>query len=124
MARVFLVQRPLRKNRDTGQLEEAFPNLDELASHYGTLVELLRPSAAPFNPDPVIKELHQKLADYCDDDYLLLAGNPMLIGMTVAIAADYNDGRVHCLQYSGRGGREGRYIPLRDVILFQPEDAT
>ncbi len=77
---------------------------------YGNLKSLLTPTAAPFMSKGVIKELHEKLEHFTDDDYLLLIGNPALIGFAVAIAAFYNEGRVALLQWSGK---DQNYIPIR-----------
>jgi len=46
--------------------------------------------------------MHERLSDFCNDDHLLLIGNPGLIGMATTIAARYNDGSVKLLQWSGR----------------------
>jgi hypothetical protein len=50
------------------------------------------------------------LVNFRDADYLLLVGNPALIGLAFAIAGEYNDGRVKVLQWSGR---DGDYKPLQ-----------
>ena len=99
MSRVFIVQ---NQHRWDTRVEAFVPKFDfTRAEKYGELVSLLSPTAAPFNPRSILDELRTKLRDYGDDDYLLLIGNPMLIGYTVAIAADINDGRVNLLQWSG-----------------------
>lgn len=107
MSRVFIVQRTLRRDRATGKLVERF-GIDK-AAEFGELVDLLGPNAAPFHPDPILKELHEKLWSFGKDDYLLCIGSPVLIGWAFAIAADYNDGVVSCLQWSGTSER---YIPI------------
>ena len=115
---VFVVQNQMRRNRETGQLEPRF-NLDPALEH-GRLQFLLSPSAAPFHPGQVIDELHKKLENFGDNDYLLLIGNPCLIGFAVAIATEYNNGRVKLLQWNGR---EGRYTPIEAVVFADcPED--
>jgi hypothetical protein len=111
MSRVFVVQRTLYRDRETGELRERFGI--ETAARYGELIDLLGSSASPFNPDPVLKEMHEKLQDFNDDDFLLCIGNPILIGWATAIAADYNDGRVWSLQWHGKGQK---YIPVRADI--------
>jgi hypothetical protein len=101
MSRVFVVQCQMRWDG-----EKLVPKFDlGPAQEFGELVFLLSPSAAPFNSPPIVEELSGKLAGYTDDDYLLLVGNPCLIGMVVALAADANDGRVKMLQWSGRDQR-------------------
>ena len=107
MGRVFVVQKQLRMNDD----ERLVPKFDlSSAEIFGEVTYLLSARAAPFTPDPVIKELAHMLADYDgDNDYLLLVGNPCLIGWTVALAANASGGKVRLLQWSGR---DGRYIPI------------
>jgi hypothetical protein len=63
----------------------------------------------------VIAELREKLKDYRDGDHLLLVGNPVLIGLSVALAADFNEGRVSLLQWSGK---DQRYIAVVAQNLF------
>ena len=107
MSRVFVVQSSMRRSVRSGDL---VPKFDlSPAEEYGELFELLSPSARPFESDHVISQLHDGLATYCSDDYLLLIGNPCLIGFAVAIASDVNDGHVKALQWNGK---ERRYITV------------
>lgn len=107
MNRVFVVQNQHRWNRQTEQFEPKFDLTP--AEDYGELVYLLSPTAAPFNPEPILEELREKLVDFDDGDFLLLVGNPVLIGFSVAIAAARNDGHVNLLQWSGK---DRRYISV------------
>lgn len=108
MNRVFVVQNQHRWNRQAEKFEPKFDLAP--AESYGELVYLLSPTAAPFNPEPVLDELREKLDDFDDGDYLLLVGNPVLIGFSVAIAAAKNEGRVNFLQWSGK---DRRYITVQ-----------
>lgn len=96
MSRVFVVQGTLKKTVD-GQLVPKH-NL-ESAREFGQIVEILSPSAKPFVPEPVIRDIRQKLSDFGPDDYLLLIGNPALIGFVVAIASQRSS--VRLLQWDG-----------------------
>lgn len=102
MSRVFIVQQQHRLDRKTGNLIPKFPQLHALAEKFGEPSYLLSPTASPFNPGSIIPELHGKLRDFGSSDYLLLVGNPCLIGWAVAAAAMNNDGRVTLLQWHGR----------------------
>lgn len=115
MSRVFIVQNQMRRSSDNSGMESRY-NFNP-AREYGTLKFLLGPSAGPFNPNSVITELREKLADFSDDDYLVLVGNPCLIGWAVAIAADANGGNLKLLQW-GRG----RYQQIQVVDLFGDDD--
>lgn len=106
MSRVYVIQNTHRLDRETSTL---VPKYDfESARDHGVLVFLLTPSAKPHDPS-VIQELIDKLVNFCDDDHLLLVGNPALIGFAVAVAADVNDRRVKVLQWDGRSRR---YVSL------------
>lgn len=111
---VFVVQRQQRWDSNSNQLVDKF-DLSSAAA-YGEIKYLLSPKAAPFHPESVISELHQKLDKFTADDYLLLVGNPCLIGFSVAIASDKtNLGMVKLLQFSGK---EQRYIPISAQLFI------
>jgi len=98
---VFAVQQQMRFDQTSKELVPRFTSIKK-AERWGDIVYLLSPSAHPFNPDLVLGDLHEKLSGFSDQDYLLLIGNPGLIGMATALAAYYNEGRVKLLQWSGR----------------------
>lgn len=100
---VFVVQKQMRFDETSGELVSRFKTLDK-AKRFGKIEYLLSPTAHPFNPDHVVGDLHDKLKDFSTDDYLLLIGNPALIGMATAIAANYCGGKIKLLQWSGRHG--------------------
>lgn len=114
MSRVYVVQNQHRWDR----LENKFvPKFDfEPAGEYGELVDLLSPTAAPFRTETIIAELHDKLANFSDDDHLLLVGNPVLIGISLAIASDYNNGNIKVLQWSGK---DRKYLPIEVKNLYK-----
>lgn len=108
MSRVFVIQNQ-HKLSSTGDALE--PKFDlRKARKFGELVDLLSPTARPFNPDHCIGVLREKLADYHVNDYLLLIGNPALIGFAVSVAAELSPtGRVRLLQWDGK---RKEYIPI------------
>lgn len=77
------------------------------AEKFGAIVYLLGDDAQPGDPS-VAETLVQKLEHFSDTDYLLLVGSPVFIGLAFAVAAEYNDGRVKVLQWSGQRG----YVPI------------
>lgn len=116
MGRVFVVQEPMKWDKGTRSLISKF-DIGPALEH-GSIVHLLDFQASPFDPEPVIERLDHLLADFGDDDCLLLTGNPCFIGWAVAIAADVNGGRVRMLQWSGK---DGRYLPIESQI-FEDEE--
>lgn len=86
------------------------------ALDYGEIKTLLPPQAQiAFSPAPTVRRLQRKLEKFCDDDYLLLIGDPTAIGIACAVAAARNSGRFKCLKWDRH---EKRYIPIA-VDLFQ-----
>jgi len=113
MSKVFVVQDTKWVDPKDGQLKPKFDFSP--AGEFGELVFLLGSNASPFNLPPVLTELQERLKEFGDDDYLLLVGSPVLLGLATAIAADYNDGRVNMLQWSGA---KHSYIPVRALGVF------
>lgn len=98
---VYVVQQQMRFDQIKKELVPRFESINK-ATKWGKICFLLSPSAHPFNPELVLGDMHEKLSSFCDDDHLLLIGNPGLIGMATAVAAYYNNGAVRFLQWSGR----------------------
>ena len=70
------------------------------AKEFGEL-KLLLPegSQVVLSAAPTVRKLKTRLKDFCDDDYLLLIGDPDAIGIACSIAADSNRGRYKCLKH-------------------------
>jgi hypothetical protein len=100
---VFAIQQQMKFDGVKRELVPRFPSIFK-AERWGSIVYVLSPSAHPFNPELILGDIHDKLSGFNDDDFLLLIGNPGLIGMSTAVAAYYNEGRVKFLQWSGRHG--------------------
>ncbi len=105
MSRVYIVQNPMRYDEGKGQMVNKWDFSS--ANIYGELVYLLSPTAAPFNNKSIILELEEKLAGFTPNDFLLLVGNPCLIGYchtvaTVAMHPQWPGEMPTCLQWSGK----------------------
>ena len=110
--RVFIIQDQHIRDGETNALVSKF-NFTT-AKEFGELKFLLNPTANPFSPnDGIISELTHELHDYGDTDYLVLTGNPILIGWATAIAAKVNDGKLRFLQWNGR---RQMYLEVRGKI--------
>jgi len=82
---------------------------------FGDIVTILPPNAQiAFSIAPTIRRIKRKLEKFCDDDYLLLIGDPTAIGVVCATAASLNGGRYRCLKWDRF---DKRYIPIQ-VDLF------
>ncbi len=53
----------------------------------------------PLSIQPIVWEFKKKLKDFSDNDYLLLVGDPVLIGIATAIASNVNRGKVNFLKW-------------------------
>ena len=98
-SRVYVVQQHFRYDPDR---DELVPRYDLTpATKWGKLCILLHGKAGIEQPQQVVAKMNLLLGTFCDDDYLLLIGNPALIGWATAIAAAHNEGRVKQLIWSG-----------------------
>lgn len=107
-SRVFVVQDQQHYDHRVGKLVPKF-DLTKARTH-GDIQYLLGPSAGPWSSNSCIEDIKRGLKNYnADSDFLLLIGNPCLIGWAVAIAAQVGKGRVNLLQWSGR---DEKYLPI------------
>ena len=51
-----------------------------------------------FSPGPLIFKLRKGLKDYTTEDYLLLTGDPAIIGVACSIVADITSGKFNLLK--------------------------
>ena len=86
------------------------------AQKYGKLKVLLKENTQiVLSPGPVVFELRRLLKDYNSNDYLLLSGDPSVIGLACAIASDINNGRFNLLKWDRQ---EKVYYPL-EINLYE-----
>ena len=86
------------------------------ALKYGKLKVLLKENTQIIlSPGPVIFELRRLLKDYNSNDYLLLSGDPAIIGLACTIASDLNNGRFNLLKWDRQ---EKVYYPL-EINLYE-----
>ena len=55
-----------------------------------------------FSPVPTIAKIRKKLQSFSDDDYLLLIGDPAVIGICVHYALLNNGGKANLLKWDNR----------------------
>ena len=86
------------------------------ASKYGAFKFLLPElSQIIFSPGPLIMKLRQSLKDYRSDDYLLLTGDPAIIGVACSIVSDITTGKYNLLKWDKQ---ERRYYPIK-INLYE-----
>ena len=69
------------------------------ARQYGELCLLLPEGDVMLSPGPTTRRLQRALKDFGDQDYLLLMGDPVAIGLACAVASDINQGRFKLLKW-------------------------
>ena len=68
-----------------------------------------------FSPGPLIFKLRNLLKDYTPEDYLLLTGDPAIIGVACSIVSDMTNGRYNLLKWDKQ---ERQYYPI-EINLYE-----
>ena len=80
------------------------------ASEYGKFKFLLPElSQIIFSPGPLIFKLQKELANYRTKDYLLLTGDPAIIGVACSIVSDMTNGKYNLLKWDKQ---DRMYYPI------------
>ena len=86
------------------------------ATQFGQLkVLLLENSQIILSPSYVITTLRGKLKNYTSNDYLLLTGDPAIIGVACSIVSDITNGKYNLLKWDKQ---ERRYYPV-EIDLYK-----
>ena len=100
--------------------KEGRPKINILgAAEYGTFKFLLPElSQMIFSPGPLIFKLRKGLKDYTHEDFLLLTGDPAIIGVACSIVSDITSGKFNLLKWDKQ---ERKYYPIH-INLFEKGD--
>jgi hypothetical protein len=86
------------------------------ASKYGEFKFLLPElSQIIFSPGPLIFKLRKALKDFTTEDYLLLTGDPAIIGVACSIVSDMTNGKYNLLKWDKQ---ERQYYPI-EINLYE-----
>ena len=86
------------------------------AQKFGKIKVLLREdSQMIFSPGPIIFELRRLLKEYRPTDYLLLTGDPAIIGVACSVVSDITHGKYHLLKWDRQ---ERMYYPI-SINLYE-----
>ena len=86
------------------------------ASKYGRFRFLLpEMSQMIFSPGPLIFKLRKGLDNFNKKDYLLLTGDPAIIGVACSIVSDITNGKYNLLKWDKQ---ERRYYPI-EINLYE-----
>ena len=68
-----------------------------------------------FSPGPLIYKLRKGLKNYTPNDYLLLTGDPAIIGVACSIVSDITNGKYNVLKWDKQ---ERKYYPI-EINLYE-----
>ena len=86
------------------------------AQKFGNIKVLLREdSQIIFSPGPIIFELRRLLKNYTSEDYLLLTGDPAIIGVACSVVSDITHGKYNLLKWDRQ---ERMYYPIQ-INLYE-----
>ena len=86
------------------------------ASNYGKFKFLLPEfSQIIFSPGPLVFKLRKRLRDFTKEDYLLLTGDPAIIGVACSIVSDITNGKFNLLKWDKQ---ERKYYPI-EINLYE-----
>ena len=86
------------------------------ATEYGKFKFLLPElSQIIFSPGPLIFKLQKELANYRTKDYLLLTGDPAIIGVACSIVSDITNGKYNLLKWDKQ---ERKYYSI-EINLYE-----
>ena len=86
------------------------------ALKYGEVKTLLPElSQIIFSPGPLIFKLRKLLKNFKPDDYLLLTGDPAIIGVACSIVSDITNGKYNLLKWDRQ---ERKYYPIK-INLYE-----
>ena len=68
-----------------------------------------------FSPGPLVFKLRKLLKDYTPEDYLLLTGDPAIIGIACSIVSDLTNGKFNLLKWDKQ---ERKYYPI-EINLYE-----
>tara|TARA_R100001594_G_scaffold11837_1_gene26552 strand:+ start:16921 stop:17280 length:360 start_codon:yes stop_codon:yes gene_type:complete len=99
--------------------KEGRPKINILgAAEYGTFKFLLPElSQIIFSPGPLIFKLREGLKKFNEKDYLLLTGDPAIIGVACSIVSDMTNGKFNLLKWDKQ---ERKYYSI-EINLYQKD---
>ena len=108
--------------QDVPGTREGRPKINIIgASQFGSLKVLLPENAQIIlSAGPVVFKLRQLLKDYTSEDYLLLTGDPAIIGVACSIVSDITNGKFNLLKWDKQ---ERRYYPV-EIDLYKKTETS
>ena len=106
--------------QDVPGTKEGRPKINIIgASQFGELKVLLpENSQIILSSGPLVFKLRKLLTNYTEEDYLLLTGDPAIIGVACSIVSDITNGKFKLLKWDKQ---ERRYYPI-EIDLYQKKN--
>ena len=103
--------------QDIPGTKEGRPKINIIgASEFGELKVLLpETSQIILSPGPLVFKLRKLLKNYNSNDFLLLTGDPAIIGVACSIVSDITNGKYKLLKWDKQ---ERRYYPIQ-INLYE-----
>ena len=103
--------------QDVPGTREGRPKINIIgASQFGDLKVLLPENAQIIlSSGPLVFKLKKLLKDYTQEDYLLLTGDPAIIGVACSIVSDITNGKYNVLKWDKQ---ERKYYPI-EINLYE-----
>ena len=113
----FFVESKVYVTQEIPGTREGRPKINIIgASKYGELIFLLPElSQIIFSPGPLVFKLRKLLKNYTSNDYLLLTGDPAIIGVACSIVSDITNGKYKLLKWDKQ---ERQYYPI-EINLYE-----
>ena len=108
--------------QDVPGTREGRPKINIIgASEFGELKVLLPENAQIIlSAGPLVFKLKKLLSNFTSEDYLLLTGDPAIIGVACSIVSDITTGKYKLLKWDKQ---ERRYYPI-EIDLYQKETTS
>ena len=97
--------------------EDGKPKINIMgATEFGSFKFLLPElSQIIFSPGPLIFKLRKQLKNFKEKDYLLLTGDPAIIGVACSIVSDMTNGKYNLLKWDRQ---ERKYYPI-EINIYE-----
>lgn len=107
MPKVYVPQQPSRFDAATRLW---IPNVNlSPAAQFGEVIIMLPPNANRLHTAPLVAALKERMADFCDEDWIVAVGDPSLIAAAAVIAAGKASGVLRVLKWDRIASN---YIPV------------
>ena len=92
-------------------------NISDAASFGDLQILIPAKEQVAYSTQPTVRKISRGLKDFNDEDFLLLSGDPMIIGIACSQASLVNNGRFKALKWDRL---DQKYFPLQVNFYQRP----